>query len=108
MNARQLTSLWEHYAISNNLRLQEADSIATLFGMDEVEIVRNIESAGFVAKRRNMHYQILGDPIFREREVPRMLELATARADGDTSVPDELTNYPARSRAAKQLRVIEH
>jgi cyclic dehypoxanthinyl futalosine synthase len=76
--------------------------------MDEAEIVRNIEDAGFVAKRRNMHYEILGDPIFREREVPRMLELATARADGDTSVPDELLNYPARSRAGKQLRVIPH
>ena len=58
--------------------------------MDEVEIVRNIEDAGFAAKRRNMHYEILGDPIFREREVPRMLELATARAEGDTSVPEEL------------------
>jgi len=45
--------------------------------MDEVEIVRNIEDAGFAAKRRNMHYDILGDPIFRQREVPRMLELAT-------------------------------
>src|SRR5439155_17562523 len=32
--------------------------------MDEVEIVRNIEDAGFAAKRRNMHYDILGDPIF--------------------------------------------
>jgi hypothetical protein len=53
-----------------------------------------------------MHYEILGDPIFREREVPRMMELATARADGDTSVPDELVNYPARSRGGKQLRVI--
>ena len=76
--------------------------------MDEVEIVRNIEDAGFTAKRRNMHYDLLGDPIFRERAVPRMLELATARADGDTSVPDELVNYPARSRAGKQLRVIPH
>ena len=74
--------------------------------MDELEIVRNIEDAGFAAKRRNMHYEILGDPIFREREVPRMLELATARADGDTSVPDELVNYPARSRSGKQLRVV--
>jgi cyclic dehypoxanthinyl futalosine synthase len=74
--------------------------------MDEAEIVRNIEDAGFAAKRRNMHYEILGDPIFREREVPRMLELATARADGDTSVPDELMNYPARSRSGKQLRII--
>jgi hypothetical protein len=38
MNARQLTALWEHYAVLNNVRLQGADSIATLFGMDEVEI----------------------------------------------------------------------
>ncbi len=73
--------------------------------MDEAEIVRNIEDAGFVAKRRNMHYEILGDPIFRERSVPRMLELSTARADGDTSVPDELMNYPARSRGAKNVRL---
>lgn len=72
--------------------------------MDEVEIVANIEDAGFTAKRRNMHYEILGDPVFRERDVPRMLALATARADGDTSVPEELKNYPARSRAARQLR----
>ncbi|MEQ1730379.1 MAG: cyclic dehypoxanthinyl futalosine synthase [Vicinamibacterales bacterium] len=74
--------------------------------MDEVEIVRNIEDAGFSAKRRNMHYDVLGEPIFREREVPRMLELATAREDGDDSVPAELLNYPARSRAGKQLRVV--
>src|SRR3954469_13095071 len=72
--------------------------------MDEAEIVRNIEDAGFTAKRRNMHYEILGDPIFREREVPRMLELATARVDGDTSVPQELRFYPARSRTGKQSR----
>ncbi len=55
--------------------------------MDEVEIVRNIENAGFTAKRRNMHYEILGDPFFRQQAVPRVLELATARADGDTSHP---------------------
>jgi cyclic dehypoxanthinyl futalosine synthase len=72
--------------------------------MDEAEIVRNIENAGFTAKRRNMHYDILGDPIFKQREVPRMLELATARADGDTSMPSELRLYPARSRAAKASR----
>jgi len=76
--------------------------------MDEVEIVRNIEDAGFAARRRNMHYEILGGPIFRERDVPRMLELATARADGDTHVPGELANYPARSRSGKQLRIISH
>ncbi len=75
-----------------------------LYCMDEVEIVRNIEDAGFFPKRRNMHYDILGDPIFRERDVPRMTSLATARADGDQSVPPELAKYPARSRTSKQLR----
>ena len=73
--------------------------------MDEVEIVRNIEDAGFAARRRNMHYEILGDPIFRERQVPRMLELATAREAGDDSVPVELRLYPARSRAGKTTRM---
>jgi len=73
--------------------------------MDEVEIVVNIEDAGFTAKRRNMHYEILGDPIFREREIPRMLALATARADGDASMPDELANYAARSHSGKRLRL---
>jgi len=73
--------------------------------MDELEIVVNIEDAGFIPKRRNMHYQVLGDPIFRERDVPRMLSLATARADGDSSVPEELRNYPARSREGKRTRL---
>ena len=75
--------------------------------MDEVEIVVNVEDAGFTAKRRNMHYEILGDPIFRERDVPRMLVLGTAREDGDTSVPGELRQYPARSRSGKQLRLAQ-
>src|SRR5436190_1898962 len=72
--------------------------------MDEAEIVRNIEDAGFTAKRRNMHYDILGDPIFREREVPRMMELATAREDGQVGEPAELRLYPARSRTGKTER----
>jgi cyclic dehypoxanthinyl futalosine synthase len=72
--------------------------------MDEMEIVVNVENAGFAAKRRNMHYEVLGDPIFRERDVPRMLSLATARHEGDTSVPEELKNYPARSRQGKAAR----
>ncbi len=72
--------------------------------MDEVEIVRNIEDAGYVPKRRNMHYDILGQPIFRERHVPRLLELATARASDDTAVPVELINYPARSRSERERR----
>jgi len=73
--------------------------------MDEAEIVRNIEDAGFAAKRRNMHYEILGDPIFRERDVPRMLELLTAREVGDHTTPAELRFYPARSRAGKTVRL---
>jgi cyclic dehypoxanthinyl futalosine synthase len=72
--------------------------------MDEVEIVRNIEDAGYVPRRRNMHYEILGEPVFRERNIPRLLELATARAKGDSSVPVELVNYPARSRAERERR----
>jgi cyclic dehypoxanthinyl futalosine synthase len=72
--------------------------------MDEIEIVRNIEDAGFVARRRNMHYEILGDPVFREREVPRMHALATAREEGDAHVPAELRFYPARSRPGKTAR----
>ena len=75
--------------------------------MDELEIVVNIEDAGFTPKRRNMHYEILGDPIFRERDVPRMLSLATARVDGDTTVPEELRNYQARSRTGKTLRLAQ-
>jgi len=76
--------------------------------MDEVEIVRNIENAGFVPKRRNMHYEILGDPIFRERAIPRVLELAVARADGDTSRPPEINRYAARSASEKKARLTSH
>jgi hypothetical protein len=55
-----------------------------------------------------MHYEVLGEPMFRVLDVPRMLELATAREKGDTSVPGELLRYPARSRAGKQIRLIPH
>ena len=76
--------------------------------MDEIEIVRNIENAGFAAKRRNMHYEILGDPIFRERAVPRMLELAVARTEGDVTRPPEIGRYAARSAAEKKARLTGH
>jgi cyclic dehypoxanthinyl futalosine synthase len=72
--------------------------------MDEFEVVRNIEAAGFLPKRRNMHYEILGAPIFREREVPRMLELAVARADGSAGEADDLRDYAARSAAGRKAR----
>jgi cyclic dehypoxanthinyl futalosine synthase len=75
--------------------------------MDEVEIVNNIIDAGFVPKRRNMHYEVLGDPVFLHKDVPRMLALATARADGDHSIPDELKKYPARSRQGRALRLAQ-
>jgi cyclic dehypoxanthinyl futalosine synthase len=72
--------------------------------MDEIEIVRNVEDAGFVPKRRNMQYDVLGDPIFRERAVPRMLSLATARADRSAGEAPDVKAYPARSRAGKEAR----
>jgi len=72
--------------------------------MDEFEVVRNIENAGFTARRRNMHYDVLGGPIFRDRAVPRMLELAVARADGQAGEADDLGAYEARSQAARQRR----
>ena len=72
--------------------------------MDEVEIVRNIENAGFIPKRRNMHYDVLGDPFFRQHDVPRMTTLATAKAPGEAGVPAELLQYPARSRVGKAGR----
>src|SRR5690242_13994639 len=72
--------------------------------MDELEIVRNIEDAGFVAKRRNMHYELLGDPVYLERDVPRMLELAVARSDGAGGEARDLQAYEARSRAAREQR----
>jgi cyclic dehypoxanthinyl futalosine synthase len=72
--------------------------------MDEFEVVRNIESAGFRAKRRSMHYEILGDPIFRERDVPRMLELAVAREGGRAGEADDLRGYAARSRSGREAR----
>ena len=72
--------------------------------MDEVEITRNIEDAGFIPKRRNMHYELLGDPIFWQRDVPRMPSLATARDRGLAGPGVEVEKYPARSRQEKVRR----
>jgi len=72
--------------------------------MDEFEVVRNIENAGFAAKRRNMHYDILGGPVFRERNVPRILELAVARADGLAGEAEDLRDYEARSATGRRAR----
>ena len=72
--------------------------------MDEAEIVRNIEDAGFIPKRRNMVYDVLGDPLCRQQTMPRRTTLAVARKAGDATVPTELSQYPARSRSGKQQR----
>jgi cyclic dehypoxanthinyl futalosine synthase len=72
--------------------------------MDEAEVVRNIENAGFIAKRRNMHYDVLGDPVFRARAIPRRLALAVARADGRGGDAVDLGQYEGRSRAGRTRR----
>ena len=75
--------------------------------MDEFEIVRNIENAGFVAKRRNMHYEILGDPIFRERDVPRHAG-AGRRARRRRHVADRRrsASYAGEQRRARRRRAL--
>ncbi|MGE3843016.1 MAG: cyclic dehypoxanthinyl futalosine synthase [Vicinamibacterales bacterium] len=72
--------------------------------MDEVEIARNVEDAGFVPMRRNMHYEILGEPMFRLRHVPRRLNLDVAKQEGEELVPAELRHYESRSRSVRQQR----
>ena len=78
--------------------------------MDEFEVVRNIENAGFAAKRRNMHYDMLGDPIFRERDVPRMLELAVARerrqAPGRPTICAATRREAPRAAAQREHRAL--
>jgi len=72
--------------------------------MDEIEIVTNIENAGFAPRRRNMHDDLLGEPIFRERAIPRRFGLAVAKDAGTALMPDELSGYAARSRSAREQR----
>jgi cyclic dehypoxanthinyl futalosine synthase len=42
------------------------------FRLTEAEIARNIQDAGFVPKRRTMHYEIVGDPYCWTHQVPPM------------------------------------
>ena len=72
--------------------------------MDEVEIVRNIENAGFTPMRRTMHYDLVGQPVFRERAVPRRLSLDVAKQEGAERMPAELAAYEARSREERARR----
>ena len=52
------------------------------FRLTEAEIARNIQAAGFVPKRRTMHYQIVGDPYCWSHPTPAL----PAEAAGATSV----------------------
>ncbi len=54
--------------------------------------------------RRNMHYDVLGEPLFRVRAIPRRLTLDVAKHDSDPLVPAELAAYAARSRGSKAAR----
>ncbi len=72
--------------------------------MDEIEIVRNIENAGFTPMRRTMHYELEGQPVFRERAVPRRLSLDVAKKDDADRMPAELAAYEARTRAGREQR----
>ena len=88
--------------------LAEAQKQAAELELDLVEIAPEAKPPVYKildkARDRGVSDEVLGDPIFRDRQVPRMLHLATARADGDTSVPDELANYAARSKQGKAAR----
>jgi cyclic dehypoxanthinyl futalosine synthase len=42
------------------------------FRLTEAEIARNIQDAGFVPKRRTMHYEVVGDPYCWTHETPAM------------------------------------
>jgi cyclic dehypoxanthinyl futalosine synthase len=52
------------------------------FRLTEAEIARNIQAAGFVPKRRTMHYQIVGDPYCWAHPTPAL----PAEPAGATSV----------------------
>ena len=50
------------------------------FRLTEAEIARNIQAAGFVPKRRTMHYAIVGDPFCWSREAPEPEAVAGSAA----------------------------
>lgn len=78
-----------------------------VYCMDEVEIVDSVQDAGFMPKRRNMQYDVLGDPLCWQQEMPRMRELTVAR-DGDPGgIAPDVEQYPARSRHEKLRRTAE-
>jgi len=52
------------------------------FRLTEAEIARNIQAAGFVPKRRTMHYEIVGDPYCWTHDTPAMPAPGTASVAG--------------------------
>jgi cyclic dehypoxanthinyl futalosine synthase len=52
------------------------------FRLTEAEIARNIQAAGFVPKRRTMHYEIVGDPYCWTHETPAMPAAGAAPVAG--------------------------
>jgi cyclic dehypoxanthinyl futalosine synthase len=48
------------------------------FRLTEAEIARNIQEAGFIPKRRTMHYEIVGDPYCWSHPEPRMESVAVS------------------------------
>jgi cyclic dehypoxanthinyl futalosine synthase len=50
------------------------------FRLTEAEIARNIQDAGFVPKRRTMHYEVVGDPYCWTHETPSMPAAAAPEA----------------------------
>jgi hypothetical protein len=51
-----------------------------------------------------MHYERLGEPMFRQTSIPRRLSLDSAKEEGAALVPDELRQYAARSRGGRASR----
>ena len=73
--------------------------------MDEVEIVRNIENAGFTPMRRTMHYDLVGSRC--SASAPCRAGCASTSPRPTTTpnrIPDELATYDARTPAAKRQR----
>ena len=77
--------------------------------MDEVEIVRNIEDAGFVPSAGTCTTRSSAIRFPRALTVPRMLELATARAGDEAGMPAELAELsgakPRRQGAASEALI---
>ena len=54
--------------------------------------------------RPHSDIELVGQPVFRERAVPRRLSLDVAKKDGAERMPAELAAYEARSRAERERR----